>query len=237
MRLSLWTLLILLVVTRSSFAEYSIMEIFNKFSSPRMISFSDHNEVFVAGGDDHKAHVYLNEGDDFRSLDFTLESSGDVDVADITENGKWILTTDEYGVVDIYKFNFKTHEYELYQSIPSSWTYSGAITDDHMWVVFGSYPSLYVYNFDGNQFILNQTIFLRKSIRSVSLTNDHQVLAAGTYNDVKIYEHDGTEFTLSQTINPGEYYFARVSVTEDHQYLTFTDYDLLFVYKNIDGSY
>ena len=60
-----------------------------------MITISDHNEIFITGGDDYKVHVYLNEGDKFINHDSLLHSSGHVDVADITGDGKWMMTVDE----------------------------------------------------------------------------------------------------------------------------------------------
>ena len=84
-----------------------------------------------------------------------------MDIADITGDAKWILAVDENGVAYIYKFNFDTHVYDMYQSIHlSAYLYAGAITDDHMWVILGKDNGyVYVYQFDGSQFVLNQTIF------------------------------------------------------------------------------
>ena len=117
-----------------------------------MISISDHNEVFIAGGDDDKVHVYLNLGDNFVNDHALTDSSSDVNIADITGDGKWILSTDESRNIRIYKFDLKTHKYELYQTISSpSSVYGGTITDDHMWMVFAGYNDyVYIYTFNGN---------------------------------------------------------------------------------------
>ena len=106
----------------------------------RMMTMSDHNEIFVVGGDDHKVHIYVNEGDNFVNHDSLLHSSNHVDVAEITGDGKWMLAIDESGFAFIYKFNLKTHEFSLHQwySLSSSDIYAGTITDDHMWMAFGS---------------------------------------------------------------------------------------------------
>ena len=77
----------------------------------RMISMSDHNEIFIAGGDDNKVHVYLNEGDNFVNHDTLVDSFHDTIVAEITGDAKWILTVDESGVVLAYCFNMNTHRY------------------------------------------------------------------------------------------------------------------------------
>ena len=63
-----------------------------------MISMSDQNEIFIAGGDDNKVHVYLNEGDNFVKYDTLNHPSNHyVYVADITGDGKWILSVDDAG--------------------------------------------------------------------------------------------------------------------------------------------
>ena len=163
-----------------------------------MISMSDNNEIFIAGGDDNKVHVYLNKGENFVNDDALVDSFHDAIVADITGDGKWILTIDESGVILIYTFNLTTHKYQLHQSIyvndGSSYTYAGAITDDHMWVVFGNDNGYtYIYTFNGSQFTLNQTIFDEDEfVSSIALTNDHQVLAIVTYPHVFIYKYNGT---------------------------------------------
>ena len=83
----------------------------------------------------------------------------------------------------------------MYQEIPfSERIYAGAITDDHMWMVFGkSSGYVYVYTFNGNEFILNQTIFEESElVSSVALTNDHLMLAIATYPHIFIYKYNGT---------------------------------------------
>ena len=192
-----------------------------------MISMSDENEIFIAGGDDNKVHVYLNKGDKFVNDDALIDSLHDTTVAEITGDAQWILTVDESGILLIYKFSFKTHKYELYQSIPvndgSSYTYAGTITDDHMWIVFGNDNGyVYVYSFDGTEFMLNQTIFHQSTlVSSVALTNDHLLLAIANYPTVYIHEYNGTQFNIKQTISLGSSKFRRVRWTEDHQYLSF----------------
>ena len=120
-----------------------------------MISITDNNEVFIVGGDDNKIHIYLNTGDNFVNDDALIDSIDDINIADITGDGKWILNIDESGVVLVYKFNFKIHKYELYQTITANdgslETTAGAITDDHMWMVFGnSNGYVYIYTFNEN---------------------------------------------------------------------------------------
>ena len=206
-----------------------------------MITISDQNEVFIAGGDDNKIHIYLNEGDGFTSYSTLSDSNYNVKVADITGDGKWILSTDNYyQLVLIYKFSLETQKYESYQKIAvEDYLYAGTITDDHIWVAIGGSDGfLYIYTFDGNKFVHNQTINFSATIFSLTLTNDHLMLAVATYSYVYIYTHDGTEFSLIQTIYEGSL-FTRVSWTDDHQYLTFAETypHNAYVYNNTEGSY
>ena len=112
------------------------------------------------------------------------------------------------------------------------------MTDDHMWMAFGNYDgNSYIYTFNGSKFTLNQTINSSYRINSLAFTNDHLVLAIADYRSIHIYKYQGATFVLNQTIYPGVSYFTRVSLTEDHQYLTFADDSLAFVYNNTGGSY
>ena len=52
-----------------------------------MITISDNNEIFVAGGNDNKAHVFINKGDYFVNHDTLIHSTHDVNVAEITGDG------------------------------------------------------------------------------------------------------------------------------------------------------
>ena len=205
-----------------------------------MISISEYNEIFIAAGADWKVHVYLNKGDNFVNDDSLMDSSSDVVTADITGDGKWIMSVGKHGAVYIYKFSFKTHKFEQYQQIvSSSRIFGGDMTDDHLWMAFGENDGIVsVYTFDGSSFILDQTIDQLPSVRSLALTNDHEMLAVATVYDVYIYQHNGTKFNLIQTLSPGSSY-TKVSWTDDHQYLTFGEYYpyFAFVYNNTGGSY
>ena len=110
-----------------------------------------------------------------------------------------------------------------------------------MWLVFAESRYVYIYTFNGNKFVLNQTINPSYStIYSVDLTNDHIMLAIATSSRVYIYNYNGRAFTREQTISPGLTYYTRMSWTEDHQYLTFAESystKMAYVYNYTGGSY
>ena len=98
-----------------------------------MIAISDKNEVMVAD----EGSVYINEGDKFVDYGHLNDSSTfyDINVVDVTGDG-WILSVDN--VVIIYEFSIYINKYYVKQSINyyDGFASDGAITDDHMWMVF-----------------------------------------------------------------------------------------------------
>ena len=94
--LAFYCTLLLLTIPVQNTALYSPLQIFKEPENvTNMISISDENEIFIAGGNDNKVHVYLNNGDSFTNGDSSFSTSDDLNVAKITGNGKWILTVDE----------------------------------------------------------------------------------------------------------------------------------------------
>ena len=63
------------------------------------------------------------------------------------------------------------------------------------------------------------------------------MLAVALAEGVYVYKYDGTNFNKEQKISPSALGNTRVSWTEDHEYLTFKNGDLAFVYKSSGGSY
>ena len=109
-------LIFFIIAHDQSVSNYSYLSTFTEPSHYlRMITMSKNNEIFIAGGDDNKVHVYLNIGGRFVNHDTLVDSFHDAIVADITGDGKWIMTIDESGVIFVYKFNVLTHKYEVYQ--------------------------------------------------------------------------------------------------------------------------
>ena len=88
MKVFYFSLLLLLISSIQNEAIYSPWQTLTEPTDKlRMISISDRNEVFVAGGNDDKVHVYLNQGDNFVSDHTLTDSYSDVYVAEITEDG------------------------------------------------------------------------------------------------------------------------------------------------------
>ena len=124
-----------------------------------MITMSDGNEVLIVGGYSKYVYVYMNQGDKFVTHNYLSEESSSINTAEITGDGKWILSIHDNGKIVIYKFNHETHKYEKHQLISSTYSvYEGAITDDHMWMAYVNHYGVKVYKFDGNKFIINQNI-------------------------------------------------------------------------------
>ena len=112
MKVFYFYLLLLLISSIKTKTLYSYSQTFIEATDQlRMISISDHNEVFIASGDEKKVYVYFNQGDNFVSSHTLTIRNYDVNIADITGDGKWILSTDDSKNVRIYKFDLKTHRY------------------------------------------------------------------------------------------------------------------------------
>ena len=106
------TFLLLLTTLKQSTALYSPLHTYTEpWDRINMISLSEHNEVFISGGDDNKIQIYLNEGDSFAHYGTLGEENSNIHIADITADGKWILCAHEQGTVVLYKHNFTTNSY------------------------------------------------------------------------------------------------------------------------------
>ena len=109
----------------------------------------------------------------------------------------------------------------------STATRAGAITDDHEWIVFGTWNSpseIEIHKFNGSKYEPYQTISVSNNVRNVAITPDHAFLAAGTFGDyVFVYKYNGTEFVYLQNFTYTSTDSKIVSFTDDHQYLTVAD--------------
>ena len=117
----------------------------------------------------------------------------------------------------------------------SSLTYSGAISDDHEWVVFSSWNSTntFVYKLENETYTLKQIIKTSSKVRHLAMSPDHLFLILGTIGPlVCVYKHDGIQFNLSpQMLN---YFYSSpkfVSITNDHQFLTVSEMNSEKVYR------
>ena len=130
-----------------------------------------------------------------------MNFSKSVSVSDITGDGKMILVVEESGV-RIYET--KNDNFVLLQefNVSSSENFvSGAITDDHEWVLFGSYENktVEVYRQNGSKYRKNQTVEVAKYIKHMALTQNHEFLVLGSDEDsVFVYKHNGTKFNSFQ---------------------------------------
>ena len=150
---------------------------------------------------------------------------------DITGDGKFLLVVEWDAEVRIYK-NTNNQFIEYYPVITppdnSSSTYTGAISDDHEWVVFSSYDytNTFVYKLENGTYSLNQTIVTSYIVSQLAMTPDHSFLVLIFGSQAYVYKHNGIQFDTStpQIINYPTYYSKFVSITNDHQYLTVSDW-------------
>ena len=92
--------------------------------------------------------------------------------------------------------NIFTLSQTLFTLDASGITYSGAITNDHEWLVFGTnYNNIYVYKLSGGKYVHYENFAIAAAARSISLTEDHMYLAIGTIdNFAYVYKFNGTKF-------------------------------------------
>ena len=133
-----------------------------------------------------------------------------------------LLAANRGGKIEIY--NNVNNQFTAFQTLtPSdggSLLYTGVITDDHEWVLFGTYSGSHivdVYKFDGQEYKLNQTISIPTNVRHIAITPDHQFLVVGTHStQAHLYKHNGSQFSFFQSIGFSLYYAQFVSITDDH---------------------
>ena len=67
------------------------------------------------GGDDQIVYVYFNNGTHFYNAHNLTGFGSFVLVTDVTADGEWLLAV-ENGNSSIYKFDFTTNEFQLFQT-------------------------------------------------------------------------------------------------------------------------
>ena len=101
------TLMLLFVTLNQSTALYSYFQTLNEPGIIiHSISISNSNEIFIVG-EDSKIHVYMNKGNNFAKHSTLSDSGYAINVAEITRDGKWILSVHE-DVAIVYRLNRET---------------------------------------------------------------------------------------------------------------------------------
>ena len=134
------------------------------------------------GGDDRTVRVYFSNGTLFSLSDTLTDFTSSVWAVDVTADGEWLLVVEDARIHRIYSFNYKTNKFQLFQNITidNSTSYAGALTDDHLWLVLTKYNGyVYIYTFNGSQFVHKETLnqFSSYVLPYLSLTNDHLYMA------------------------------------------------------------
>ena len=157
-------ILILILLSFAFSQPYSeLQQIINESSSVTFsIDISDDNQILVSGNYDNHAHIYRKSNNLFSHNQTTPISQDDVDVADITADGQYLLVIEWLALeVIIYKnLNDQfSEEFSLEPADGSVNMCAGAITDDHEWVVIATwtFQNVEVYNFQNQNYTLNQT--------------------------------------------------------------------------------
>ena len=125
-------------------------------------------------------YIYSNTGTQFTLTHTLNDFNSTVYAVDITADGEWLLVVERTGINRIYKFNFLTNEFQLFQAIDYDYSYAGALTDDHLWLVLTNTNGyVYIYTFNGSQYVHKETLnrFSSYATRYLSLTNDHLYMA------------------------------------------------------------
>ena len=113
------------------------------------------------------------------------------------------------------------------------------MSNDKTFAIIAYSDQVLIYKFNGlNYTILQRLIKVKSQIICVRITSDNAILAFSTsdYN-IYIYKFNGTYFERMQTIfekgaNTAKNTSRKISLTNDHQYLTFVGGDKTFsIYK------
>ena len=191
--------------------------------------------MMVSGHSDHKAYVYLPK-DNFTLHQTITDSESDVWVTDLTGDGQFLLVIELEAKVRIYKN--RNRLFSLFQTITpsdnSSEIYTGAITDDHEWVVFGTWEfhTIEVYKYNGERYVQNQTFSISYIPWHITITQDHSFLTIATNgSDVYVYKHNGSQRNLLQTFSYPSSFWKYALMTNDHQFLTVSDQSPDIVYR------
>ena len=80
-----------------------------------------------------------------------LNESSKTSTVDLTGDGNWLLVVNKYGSAFVYQR--ESNSFKLLQELSvidgSHDSHTGALTDDHPWLVFGKTYKIYIYKFDG----------------------------------------------------------------------------------------
>ena len=123
-------------------------------SSIYSIDITGNGEFVIGGGNQNTPYVYENNGTHFTH---TYNISGccvdHVDFIDVTADGEWLYVVDNYRSSYMHRYNFRTNQYELFQTftIAQTTNNAGAITDDHQWLIVPKDDGwVHVYTFNGS---------------------------------------------------------------------------------------
>ena len=77
-----------------------------------------------------------------------------------------------------------------------------------------------MHRFDGEKYVLNQTINISSYVFSLAVTPNHQYLVVGSY-EVSVYKYDGHQYNFLQKFTYDRVAITNeVAITSDHQYIT-----------------
>ena len=97
----------------------------------------------------------------------------------------------------VYKLDYVMVEFVQFQRvlIKGGIFSLGAISDDHQWIFLPLEDMVEIYNFNGSQYILNQTINFSLP-GTIKVTSDSQYFAFTSSSNYYVYKYQADSYTL-----------------------------------------